>query len=97
MPLLEPLKPPKGTWGSAPAVCEFTCTMPASISRMKRRARPRSRVTTDALRPKRVSLASATASSKSLASSTATTGPKISSWAMRMSGRTPSKTVGATK
>ncbi len=96
-PLLLPLKPPKGTWGSAPAVCELTWTMPASISFTKRRARPRSRVTIDALRPNRVWLARRTASSKSFASMIPTTGPKISSWAMRMSGPTRSKTVGATK
>jgi hypothetical protein len=36
VPLLEPLRPPNGNCGSAPAVCEFTWKMQASISHEER-------------------------------------------------------------
>src|SRR5437763_1727690 len=53
-----------------------------------------SRVHTEATRPNGVPLATATASSSSAATSTESTGPKISSCATRMPGSTPVSGVG---
>ena len=72
-------------------------TWPASIRRARRTALPTSAVHTEATRPYWVPLAIRSASSSSSAPSTESTGPKISSWAMRISDETSSKIVGATK
>jgi hypothetical protein len=72
-------------------------TCPACIRRASRTARPMSDVHTHAFSPYRVPLAISTASSSESKLSTDSTGPKISSCAIRMSGVTRSKIVGSTK
>ena len=58
-------------------------------------ARPWSRVHTLAARPYLTPLAQRTASSSELNRCTVTTGPKISSWIISSSWRSPATTVGA--
>jgi hypothetical protein len=62
-PKEEPLRPPKGTWKSTPAVGRLTITMPASELRLKWVAYFRLVVAMPAERPNGVSLAVASASS----------------------------------
>jgi hypothetical protein len=71
--------------------------MPHSISLRNFRAAPPEAVKIELPLPKGVALAKAMASSSDAARMTDNTGPKISSWAMRMAGVTSSNTVGPTK
>ena len=70
-------------------------TIPDSSSRAMRSPLLRSDVHTDAPRPNSLSLASRSASSSESTTTIGSTGPKISSRMIRMSGVTPVRTVGA--
>ena len=72
-------------------------TIPDSIRRAIRSPLARSVVHTDAPRPKFESFARSTASASSATTITGTTGPKISSFMIRISSSTPASTVGAMK
>ena len=77
--------------GVDPEAACLDALMPSAI----RIARPMSRVQTPEARPKRTSLAIASASASSLNLITESTGPKTSSWAMRIRLVTPAKIVGS--
>src|SRR5213595_394870 len=74
------LKPPNGVQYRTDE-CEFTDRFPASTPRATRNARPTSRVQIEPDKPYSVALAIRTASASPANGTTATTGPKTSSWA----------------
>src|SRR6201997_1728500 len=86
------LKPPNGVLYRTDE-CELTDRLPDSTARATRTARERLSVQIDPDNPYAVSLASAIASASSSKGSTVTTGPKISSVAVR-SERSGVSTVG---
>ena len=87
--------PPNGAsvWTDELQLTEMT---PDRMPLATRSARPMSRDQTDPDSPYGESLARRTASASSSNGMTATTGPKISSRAMRIPGVQPSKTAGET-
>ncbi len=72
----------------------FTNTWPDTTSRIMRCAVPTFVVHTPAIRPYSVPLARAIASSMSLKLVTASTGPKTSSWKIRLAASASSMRVG---
>ena len=96
VPTPVPLEPPNGIWASPPGVPLLTCTMPVSMCSTNRKSLAGSPVKIEDERPNFTPLAASMASSKPGTRMTETTGPKISSWAMRVDARTWSNTVGST-
>ena len=95
-PVPEAPSPPNGKWTSPPSVGAFTCTIPVLAVLMYSWAWTRSRVYTDDESPNSTSFEIFTASCKSDARNTLSTGPKISSRAVRMLVFTSVNIVGST-
>ena len=86
--------PPNGRCTSAPIVPALTYVMPASRSRIARKAALTSRVKIEDERPYLIPFETRIASSRSPTGMSAVVGPKISSCAIRICGSTSAKTVG---